>query len=82
MVTKQYYAHIAQDGRTQTVIEHMKGTAERAASCLAGVGLEKAAYLAGLLHDLGKFTEAFQTYLQEGDRSKRGSVIHTFQGCR
>lgn len=82
MSVKQYYAHLARDGRKQTVMDHLLGTAKRAASCLSGVGLEKAAYLAGLLHDLGKFTEAFQTYLEEDDQSKRGSVIHTFQGCR
>ncbi len=82
MPERDYYAHIAQDGRTQTVLEHLQGTAQRASACLVGIGLEKAAYLAGLLHDLGKFTDAFQSYIKEGDRSKRGSVIHTFQGCR
>ena len=82
MLEKQYYAHIAQDGRKQTVMEHLRETASRAGSCLADIGLERSAYLAGLVHDLGKLTVAFQSYLAKGDRSKRGSVIHTFQGCR
>ena len=82
MPEKQFYAHIDQNGERQTVAEHLRGTAARAGLCLSGVGLEKSAYLAGLLHDLGKCTGAFQTYLAAGDRSRRGSVIHTFQGCR
>ena len=79
---EQFYAHIAEDGRTQTVTEHLRGSANRASNCLVDVGLGKSAFLAGLLHDVGKYTAAFQSYLREGDRSKRGSVIHTFQGCR
>ena len=82
----EFYAHKREmpDGAivTQTVREHLVGTAQRAAQCLRQVDLEHAGYLAGLLHDLGKYTEAFQQYLDEGDSTKRGSVIHTFQGCR
>lgn len=65
----------------QSVKEHLTGTAQRAAQCLRAVGLEKTGYLAGLLHDMGKYTWAFQQYLASGD-GRRGSVIHTFQGCR
>ena len=74
----EFYAHKREmpDGAivTQTVREHLVGTAQRAAQCLRQVGLEHAGYLAGLLHDLGKYTEAFQQYLDEGDSTKRGSV--------
>lgn len=81
-----YYAHKREtaDGQIiwQTVWEHLTGTAQRAGECLRPVGLENAAYLAGMLHDIGKFTTAFQQYLAEGDSSMRGRVIHSFQGCR
>lgn len=81
-----FYAHKREgtDGETvrQTVYTHLTGTAQRAAQCLRAVGLENAGYLAGLLHDMGKYTEVFQQYLEAGDQAKRGSVIHTFQGCR
>lgn len=82
----EYYAHKREtvDGETvcQTVWAHLAGAARRAAECLRSVGLESAAYLAALLHDVGKFTTDFQQYLAEGDRSARGRVIHSFQGCR
>jgi len=45
----------------------------------------KAAYLAGLLHDLGKYTQAFQDYLQrslKGEDVTRGDVIHALQGAK
>lgn len=82
----EFYAHKREDtdGRTicQTVKEHSTETAKRAAECLRSVKLEKTGYLAGLLHDMGKYTDDFQRYLFAGDNAKRGSVIHTFQGCR
>ena len=82
----EYYAHKREtaDGQIvwQTVWAHLTGAAQRAAECLRPVGLENAAYLAALLHDIGKFTAAFQQYLAAGERSARGHVIHSFHGCR
>lgn len=66
----------------QRVSTHLRVTALGAAQCLKPVGIVKAGELAGLLHDIGKLRAAYQQYLAEGDPSKRGSVIHTFQGCR
>lgn len=66
----------------QRVSTHLRVTALGAVQCLKPVGLAKAGELAGLLHDIGKLRAAYQQYLAEGDPSKRGSVIHTFQGCR
>lgn len=81
-----FYAHKkeAPDGsvQRQTLADHLRSTAHIAAASLAPCGLRDAAYLAGLLHDLGKYTGDFQAYLERGDSASRGSVIHTFQGCR
>ena len=81
-----HYAH-KRDGPDgdivwQTLPEHLRRAAEIAAECLKCCGLSSAGYLAGLLHDLGKYPDEFQEYLKWGDSSRRGSVIHSFQGCR
>ena len=67
--------------RTQTVAEHCRNTAEYSGKCLETAGLFQAGYLAGLLHDAGKCKQEFQSYIIEGE-GKRGSVNHTFAGCR
>lgn len=84
----KYPAHIRKvDGKKyiQTVEEHCRGVAEIAAELLRDIGLEKTAYLAGVLHDLGKFSENFKNYIEkaaDGEKVQRGSVNHTFAGVR
>lgn len=83
-----YPAHIRKvDGKKyiQTVKEHCHGVAEIAAELLRDIGLEKTAYLAGMVHDLGKFSENFKNYIEkaaDGEKVQRGSVNHTFAGVR
>jgi CRISPR-associated endonuclease/helicase Cas3 len=87
-MSKQFPAHIRIDGETetvQTVQEHCRCTADIAGKALAEIHLGSAAYLSGLLHDAGKFTEAFREYLEKsvhGEGPPRGSVNHTFTGVR
>lgn len=83
-----YPAHIRKvDGKKyiQTVEEHCHGVAEIAAELLRDIGLEKTAYLGGMVHDLGKFSENFKNYIEkaaDGEKVQRGSVNHTFAGVR
>ena len=54
-------AHISEDhSREQTVYEHLTGTAELAKQFAAAFGAEEDGYLLGLLHDIGKYSDAFQ----------------------
>ena len=55
----EYLAHIADDGREQTIAEHLRGTAELAAGFAAAFGAKADGYFAGLLHDIGKYTVGF-----------------------
>lgn len=61
-----YYAHSTQNPDKSDWEEldvHLRAVASRAAAFARPFGCEKAAGLAGLLHDLGKYSEAFQHYI-------------------
>ncbi|MGI5935494.1 MAG: CRISPR-associated helicase Cas3' [Oscillospiraceae bacterium] len=79
-----YFARIRHsDGVAQGIEEHCRNCARYAAEVLPG--LRNAAYLAGLLHDMGKFAAGFQDYITRaarGERVIRGSVNHTFAAVR
>ena len=84
-----YPAHIrrTRDGTVeiQTVSEHCKGTAAIASVLLQPIHFEKVGSLCGLIHDAGKYTAAFQSYITrvfQGEKLARGSVNHTFTGVR
>ena len=66
--------------KEQSVEEHCRVCAEYA-SAAAMKGLKSIAYLTGLIHDMGKNTNAFHEYIEKaaaGESVKRGSVNHTF----
>lgn len=73
-----YLAHIAQDGREQTVREHLDGTAQLCAGFAAAFGAQEQGRLAGLAHDLGKYSDVFQRRLrgstERADHSTAGAV--------
>ena len=62
-----YLAHLSDDGRKQTVLDHLKGTADRCAAFAVAFGAEEQGRLAGLAHDLGKYSDAFQRRLTGGE---------------
>ncbi|TAN41724.1 MAG: CRISPR-associated helicase Cas3' [Nitrospirae bacterium] len=64
-------AHITEDGREHGLYEHLTGTAKIASEFAAGFGCGEWGYLAGLWHDLGKFSPAFQKKI----RAAAGSGI-------
>lgn len=68
MENKPYLAHIAADGREQTVLAHLTATAARARRFAQPFGGGEQAALAGLAHDIGKYSEAFQKRLRGGPK--------------
>jgi len=61
----KYIAHINSENRVQSCEQHSRNVANYAKECLKVVNLEKTGYLAGLLHDCGKFTDAFSRYIKK-----------------
>jgi CRISPR-associated helicase Cas3/CRISPR-associated endonuclease Cas3-HD len=71
----KYYAHTAEDangtplpelsGQWQRLDEHLRNVANLAARFAASFGASEEARLAGLLHDLGKYSERFQQRLRD-----------------
>lgn len=57
-------AHIAEDGREQTVLAHLEGTARLCGAFAEAFGAEEQGRLAGLAHDLGKYSADFQRRLR------------------
>lgn len=65
----------------QTCSEHCRNVADYSEQTMALVGLASLGYLAGLIHDMGKFKKEFAEYLADikaGVPRIRGSVNHTF----
>lgn len=82
----EYIAHIREkDKHIQTVEEHLIGVRDLAESYGQKIGVKHIAGLAGMLHDLGKYTKEFKDYILEAVNNpesppKKGSVDHSTAG--
>ncbi|MEK6748590.1 MAG: CRISPR-associated helicase Cas3' [Pseudomonadota bacterium] len=62
---KSYVAHIrTTDKKEQTLEQHLFGVSSLTASLTAKIGLYDAGQLLGLMHDFGKYSRAFQDYIE------------------
>ncbi|MED1599431.1 CRISPR-associated helicase/endonuclease Cas3 [Bacillus pseudomycoides] len=81
-----YIAHIREsDKQVQTVGEHLLGVKELSETYGEKIGIKHLAGLAGMLHDLGKYSNEFREYILEAVNNpnsppKRGSVDHSTAG--
>lgn len=69
----------------QSLIEHLNNVAKITKYFAEPFGLTNAGFTVGVLHDLGKFSKAYQNYLQRslsGEKTVRGEVIHSLQGAK
>jgi len=77
---RRYFAH-----ENQNLKGHLINVANLAGNFGKKFGAENCAYVAGLLHDFGKYTAEYQDYLDKsinGEKTYRGDVIHAFQGAK
>lgn len=65
-------------GGEQLLIDHLRGVSEQAGRFADGFGEESAGRLAGLYHDIGKYSSEFQEYLH---RSGGERVDHSTAGA-
>ena len=63
-----YIAHIRKtDKATQSLASHSFAVSEITGNMAEKIGLKLAGQLVGLVHDLGKYSEIFQTYIQSAE---------------
>lgn len=83
-----FIAHIRKsDGEVQTVNEHLRAVQANCERYGGKIGAKHLAGLAGLLHDVGKNTNGFKTYIELAAANpdappRRGSVDHATAGGR
>lgn len=81
-----YIAHIRMlDKEEQTVENHLLAVKKIAEKAGEKIGVKHLAGLAGLLHDMGKYTDEFKEYITQAvyepdNPPKRGSVDHSTAG--
>lgn len=92
----EYLAHIRKkDGEKQSLLKHLTGVAEKASTFASKIGLAQQGELIGLLHDLGKYSEVFQSYLKSAggkinpdeddyidSQGMRGKIDHSTAGAQ
>ena len=68
----------------QSILTHLEETANLAKEFATPLKLGYTAYVCGILHDIGKYTKAFQNYLNsslDGKQVHRGDVPHAWEGA-
>ena len=79
----QFIAHI-RDDNIQTIEEHCSQVAKYASEEAKFSHLRTVMFMTGILHDIGKYSDAFQKYIMDAQKNpenaKRGSVNHSNAG--
>ena len=63
MPDNRFIAHRRKDGREQALLDHLNEVGELASKLASKFGVPQAGELAGMLHDMGKFSADFQAYI-------------------
>lgn len=97
MTNKEFCAHIrSSDKKVQLLHEHLQGVSEITARFAAKIGIPNAGALIGLMHDFGKYSHNFQSYIKSATgvldsdmdddyvdfRSYKGKIDHSTAGAQ
>ena len=74
---QDYLAHIRENGDVQLIADHLFGTAQLASFFAKNFDNMDSAYICGLLHDIGKYSDEFQQRI----RGDRHPVDHSTAGA-
>lgn len=74
----EYYAHTREDGQYQTLRDHLEGVALLTREFANAFQMGYLGYLAGILHDIGKYSIEFQNRI----RGNTKSVDHSTAGAK
>ena len=87
-----FLAHLRPSGERQSLCDHLLGVSAITSRLASKTGMSRVGALIGLAHDLGKYSNSFQDYLDkvatnvamemEPDLSLRGSVDHSTAGAQ
>ena len=78
----EFIAHTAEDGRRQTVGEHLRNTAALAAVFASRFGAARFGEVCGLAHDIGKYSPDFQKRILKGGARVDHSTAGAQELCR
>lgn len=73
--------YIKNSERKQTIEKHLNNVSECTSTALASLHLTNLGKICGLLHDMGKFSPEFQTYIRQEEKYAKGSVNHSAAGA-
>lgn len=76
-LTRDFIAHVTENDDSQTIKEHLLETAQIAKKFASSFNNSKSGYLCGLLHDIGKYSHAFQQRI----RGQNIRVDHSTAGA-
>ena len=77
-----YVSHVSEDGRVEEVADHLREVAEMAAAFARPFGADGWAYAAGLVHDIGKYSDEFQNRILRNGRKVDHSTAGAALLCR
>lgn len=88
--TNVFLAHIEPDGRSQKLLDHLLAVSGAAGIAAEKIGIGAAGATIGLLHDFGKYSRDFQSYLRrmtvaqdtEQPGPGRGKIDHSTAGAQ
>lgn len=75
----EYLSHISKDGRKQTNLEHLNGTAKLCGEFASHFGAEEMGGFAGKSHDIGKYSREFQERLKNNGKRVDHSTAGAFE---